>query len=111
MNIALDYDGTFTNDPELWLLFVLQAQHHDHTVAVVTMRYPSEGASMDPRLAALGVKTIFTSRLAKLPAALAQGFTAHVWIDDHPMAVHMDADQIWPNPAPEGSPVVPEVPA
>lgn len=26
MNIALDYDGTYTSDPSLWLRFVLDAQ-------------------------------------------------------------------------------------
>lgn len=108
MNIALDYDGTYTSDPELWLRFVIDAQAAGHDIRVVTMRYPSEGADMDKRLAGLGVVTVFTSRKAKEPhCAQVTGWTPHVWIDDNPKAVHMHASEIWATSAPEGSPVVP----
>lgn len=72
------------------------------------MRYPSEGADMDKRLAAHGAPTIFTSRKAKMHHCLTvSDWEPHVWIDDHPEAVHLDAMEIWDASAPEGSPVVP----
>lgn len=110
MKIALDYDGTYTHDPELWLMFVIQAQHHGHDIRVVTMRYPSEqqggahAGAMDPRLEALGVPFIFTSREAKAPVTAALGFVPDVWIDDNPQAVHQSAAQIWGDQKAEGQP-------
>lgn len=60
---------------------------------------------MDERLALMGVPVVFTSRKAKRPAMAHH--PVHVWIDDNPEAVHMDATQIWDTQAPEGCPVVP----
>lgn len=117
MNIALDYDGTYTADPELWLSFIRAAQERGHLVAVVTMRYPSECTPehMDPRLLALGLPMLATSRKAKRPAwevyAASNGLPPlHVWIDDNPGAVTTDAAELWPyetDPAPEGRPITP----
>lgn len=42
MLIALDYDGTFTEDPTLWVSFIAMAQAHGHDVIGVTMRYEFE---------------------------------------------------------------------
>jgi len=117
INIGLDYDGTFTADPNLWLRFILDAQAAGHEVHVVTMRYPSETANadpeaknyFDPRLRALGCRVHATSRGAKKPYMLQHGINIHVWIDDNPKAVDLDATVLWPDQdiAPEGHPVVP----
>lgn len=112
MNIALDYDGTFTNDPSMWLRFVADAQRQGHSVYVVTMRYPSEcdgtrGAILDPRLKSLSVPVVCTSRMAKRPVCEALGIRIHIWIDDNPEAVHWDASMIWETPSPEGNVIDP----
>lgn len=111
MNIALDYDGTFTEDPIFWLRFILECQQSGHDLRVVTMRYPSEQFGehpMDERIVALGVPIVFTSRKAKAPVLKELGWHASVWIDDNPKAVDNDAAQVWPGPTtPEGQPVVP----
>lgn len=114
MNIALDYDGTYTNDPNLWLRFILDCQAAGHSVWIVTMRYPSEcGEDMfDQRIKGLLVPVVATSRTAKKEFCRKLGIVIHVWIDDHPEAVLNDASTIWKGTdAPEGSPVVPPVPA
>lgn len=111
MNIALDYDGTYTNEPNMWLRFVLDAQSHGHNVYIVTMRYPSETNPLqfDERLRALGCRVIATSRKAKRPACQEAGVKIHIWVDDNPEAVYKDASQIWPDStAAEGSPVDPQ---
>lgn len=83
MIIALDYDGTYTADPELWLKFVKDALCKGHSVLCVTMRYPHEGATMDERLKAL-IPIHFTSRQAKLAFMMDKQIIPTVWIDDNP---------------------------
>lgn len=110
VNFCLDWDGTYTADPELWLAWIVNAHARGHRVYVITMRYPSEvpDNAHTHALAALGVHIVATSRLAKRPFARAMGIDIHIWIDDNPEAVLMDADQIWSTPAPEGHPVDPK---
>lgn len=82
---SLDYDATYTVDPELWLEFVKKAQERGHTVHCVTMRYPQETheALFDPRLKAL-VEVHATSREAKRKHMRMKGVTIDIWIDDTP---------------------------
>ena len=111
MNFGLDYDGTITSDPELWKTWAFKAKARGHKVYVVTMRYPSELVAptpIDTVWFAIADKVIATSRLAKRPFMRNEGIDIHVWIDDHPEAVVLDAKDIWPDPAPEGQPVIPD---
>ena len=89
MLISLDYDGTYTADPELWLDFVKHAQSNGHTVICVTMRYPHEN-NVDLRLTAL-VNVMYTSRKAKKQFARTQGVVPTIWIDDNPEWLFDDA--------------------
>lgn len=110
MNIALDYDGTFTADPKFWLAFIVRAVTSGHSVSIVTMRYPSE---CTPAMGFIDLESLHhivdvvcTSRKAKKPYCVAQGHDFNIWIDDHPEALLMDAAQAWPTTeeAPEGKP-------
>jgi hypothetical protein len=74
LRIALDYDGTFTADPALWLDFIGKAEAAGHDVVCVTMRYPHE--AIPP---AMPCDVIYTSRKAKAVAV-----KADIWIDDKP---------------------------
>lgn len=107
MNIALDYDGTFTRDPELWLAFIGAAQGRGHCVWLVTMRYPSEcdgsrGGPLHPGLASRHVPVVCTSRRAKQPFCERLGIKVDVWVDDSPAAVVVDASVLWGEDWPEG---------
>lgn len=84
MHIALDYDETYTVDPDLWLPFVKHAKARGHTVYVVTMRYPQETASMDPRLVAEVERIIATGRQLKRRFCESMGIYIDVWVDDTP---------------------------
>lgn len=101
MTIGLDFDGTVTEDPELWLAFIRTSLQQGHYVYIVTMRFESEICDL---LKAFGAVTtvIFTGRKAKDAFCKSMGINVNVWIDDHPAAVIMDADQIWQNVLPEG---------
>lgn len=112
MKIALDYDGTYTADPTLWLRFILDAHAYGHEVSIVTMRFLSEArnggaeaAPIDARLTALRVPIICTARQAKRAFCENIGQRFDVWIDDNPQAVDLPASAIWPgNERQEGRP-------
>ncbi|CAN5766340.1 hypothetical protein BH09PSE5_BH09PSE5_08380 [soil metagenome] len=93
MNIALDYDGTFTADPDLWLAFIESATARGHVVHIVTARYGHEcdhtqPGLFDPRLITLGIKVIATDREPKRQWCFSKHDThMHVWIDDTPEAI------------------------
>ena len=91
MKIALDYDGTYTCDPKMWLMFIATCKQRNHEVKIVTMRYPHEITSMDRALLETNIDIIFTSRNAKKPFALSKGFNPDVWIDDMPEFLFNDA--------------------
>ena len=96
MNISLDYDQTYTVDPELYLAFVETAIERGHNVYVVTMRTPAETQSMDPALCELVTKVIPTSRQAKREfVEKSHGIKIDVWVDDEPRAILELANQIW----------------
>ena len=80
MFIALDYDKTYTADPDLWNDFIVIAQKRGHTVKIVTMRSPEETIVGAP------VDVVYTSRKAK-----ASVVEADIWIDDSPSWIYQDS--------------------
>lgn len=91
MIIALDFDGTFTLDPDCWAMFVRSFQLHGHTVICVTGRSDSGGMGDQVRdqFAAVGldVPIVFAGSEWKVDAARAAGWEVNVWIDDMPQYV------------------------
>ena len=89
MQIALDYDHTYTADPRFWDLFIKSAQRAGHDVRIVTVRNPS--FDMTPRLDRLRheVPIIWTSGVAKRWHCLhfGEGFVPDIWIDDKPESI------------------------
>lgn len=82
--IALDYDDTFTADPDLWRQFVSSAQARGHTVVCVTARRTPPDFSREPRLP-LGVAIVCTGgQPYKKHAAAKAGYAVDIWIDDMP---------------------------
>lgn len=81
MNIALDYDGTYTRDPEMWDKFIILAEKMGHEVVCLTMRHPSEPVAMK-----IPIRIIYTARKAK-----ALFYNADIWIDDMPQLLFADA--------------------
>jgi hypothetical protein len=79
MKIALDYDGTYTADPQFWTKVISLAAEHGHTVQCVTMRYSHEPIDVP-------CEVIYTARKAKTKV-----HDADVWIDDEPTWLLWDA--------------------
>lgn len=90
MIIALDYDGTFTQDPELWLKLIPLFRAAGHEVFCCTMRTPAEVSGMDSKLLSV-VQVIPTSRAGKAEFLKKMGIIVDVWIDDSPMFILADA--------------------
>ena len=84
MNIALDFDATYTEDPELWNRFIANAKLRGHTVYCVTMRSPSEGGEVEKALAARVDGIFYTSRELKRAFCNRNSIHIDVWIDDTP---------------------------
>lgn len=82
MLIALDYDKTYTADPDLWRDFVQLAKQRGHVVTIVTMRYFYENITDAP----CDVDVIYTARKAKSSCV-----EADIWIDDSPQWVYQDS--------------------
>lgn len=84
MIIALDYDDTWTRDPDAWYAAMMAMKQAGHTIYGVTMRYPREASGMSMRYGAVCEKIFFTSREAKWYYMQNQGIHVDVWIDDSP---------------------------
>ena len=91
MNISLDFDETYTRDPEMWDLFVALAQSRGHTVYCITAREPNK-INKEEVYDSIGKQVgehycLFTGGLAKAKYAYDKGIAIDVWIDDLPSNV------------------------
>jgi len=85
MLISLDYDETYTRDPELWDNFITLLKQRGHTVYCVTMRFEEyEGDIVKKNLLGKVDGIYFTARKAKQPFMFNLGICIDVWIDDMP---------------------------
>jgi hypothetical protein len=88
MIISIDYDDTFTADPESWANVIELLSGAGHTVICVTAR-PDAEPHVSELYAALpsGMSIVFAGDEAKQPSALKAGFAVDIWIDDNPIRV------------------------
>jgi len=89
MLIAIDFDDTYTKDPELWNNFISNAKNRNHEVICVTMRYPEEGKEVS-RTIGMRCKVIFTERQAKKKFLQTMNIRPDVWIDDNPLWIYQN---------------------
>ena len=81
MNIALDFDDTYTRDPELWDQFISIARSRGHDIRVVTFR---KSTMRDSALDNIGIPVIYTEFTQKRKFTNKLGWIVDVWIDDSP---------------------------
>ena len=86
MVIALDYDDTYTLDPEFWDEFVDIAHHAHHEVLIVTARPWAEVHLADIRATQglLELPIYATGLMGKRAYMNSIGVNVDVWIDDLP---------------------------
>lgn len=94
MNIGLDYDDTYTRDPDFWKLVISAAEFRGHKVYCITARSPSQSQEV---LDSIGKiighdNCLFTNMRAKKKYAYGKGISIDVWIDDLPVFVDTGID-------------------
>ena len=96
MTIALDYDNTYTRDPDLWDRFITDCGRNGHLVICVTNRPWAPNTTKTERVPCVIMKDeegtlsfepipiICAGDQFKLDAARAAGYSVAIWIDDMP---------------------------
>ena len=85
MNISIDYDDTYTLDPESWDKVINLLIKANHNVFCITKRY--EDISDDIK-SSLNIPIIFVPKgKSKSLEAMERGLKIDVWIDDKPLSI------------------------
>lgn len=80
MNINIDYDGTYTSNPDMWDEIIETMHKHGCKVYCITKRY----GKLDERKPQV---PIINAMKSKLEASKATGIDIDVWIDDKPQSI------------------------
>jgi hypothetical protein len=83
---AIDYDGTWTTDPEAFQAFASLLRRRGHTVIIVTAR-ATGAAELEDACRPYVDDIVLAGREWKREAAKRSGYTVNVWIDDMPEAI------------------------
>jgi len=87
-HIAIDFDETFTADPELWQNFIRDAHARGHRVYCVTCRRDTPENREIVRIPDLpAYRHYFTSLAPKRWFMEQRGIQIDIWIDDQPECV------------------------
>jgi hypothetical protein len=83
---SLDYDDTYTKDPEFWNSFIALAAVANHEVYCVTFRFPHELAQLYQTIGKVigDERVIATSHRSKRVHMERLNIEVDVWIDDLP---------------------------
>lgn len=84
---SLDFDKTFTADPDLFREFVRAAQRRGHTVLLTTQRCVEHLREIRGILGTCDLPLVFASGFSKEEASAFHGFAVDVWVDDSPYSV------------------------
>ena len=90
MIIALDYDNTYSLDPNTWNAFISLFQANGHRVIGVTLRSKCPDNSFP-----VGLEVICCAYKAKRQACLLAGAKIDVWIDDQPEFIEKDYQRVF----------------
>lgn len=93
--ICLDYDGTYTDFPELMDTIITRSKYLGYKVILATMRYPDEEDDGIKKLREKLDGVYFTDRCAKREY-LAEHYSIFpdIWIDDNPAWIIMNSGEM-----------------
>ena len=89
--IAIDYDQTITDDPDLWLAIIDLMKSRGHTVIIATMRYDNEHERIPTHIARAVDYVFYTGRRAKKYFLAEHLVCPKIWIDDSPLFITTSA--------------------
>lgn len=84
--IGLDYDDTFTTNPDAWYGAMMTLKRAGFRIVGATFRYPQE-AIVDARFHRLCDTVVYCSRHSKMDVTKAAGELVDIWIDDMPQFI------------------------
>lgn len=95
LNLALDFDDTYTADPDMWRQFIKLAHKRGHQVYICTMRY-DQGVEKDEVEAEINglAPVIYCCRTFKEKVCAKLGIKINIWIDDFPAGIQDQRDLI-----------------
>ncbi len=96
MNIAIDFDGTWSRDPGCFIQLTHLLQEKNHRVFIVTRRVQSDGIHLNQ--IPTNVKVIYCNGEFKRLHCEKLGLKIDIWIDDEPGTIE---PQRIPNPCPD----------
>jgi hypothetical protein len=76
--IGLDYDNTYSDDPELFEMFIEAAQRRGHLVFIVTARPETQPVPVR------SCEVFYTEGAPKAPFMRERGLDIDIWVDDWP---------------------------
>ncbi|KKM71261.1 hypothetical protein LCGC14_1432440 [marine sediment metagenome] len=102
LTIAIDFDDTFSADPDLWREFVGVAtgRRYGHKCILVTNRPEAMGNDVRAEVGDL-MPIVFAGRLSKKEAAARAGYSVDIWIDDNPEYVDVQGIRYVGNDRPD----------
>lgn len=87
MKIGIDYDNTFSEDPEMFRKFIDLLQEYGHEAVIVTQR-PSTVWNKDLEEDIQDkIEVVYAGEGWKCHAAVNAGHSIDVWMDDNPQCV------------------------
>jgi hypothetical protein len=92
MTIALDYDQTYTRDPDFWDEVIAAGKRRGHDFVCVTQRPNPPGSAKFERVPSIPV--VCAGEHFKADAARAAGYRIAIWIDDMPGSIHQPIPMI-----------------
>lgn len=87
MNICLDYDDTYTKDPEGWNQFVEAFKKKGHQFYCITQRGKDTKDKQLENSIGQYMDIIYTAGSCKRKAAGRRNILIQVWIDDQPESI------------------------
>ncbi len=92
--IALDYDQTYTTDPEMWDGFIAAARRRGHDIRIVTVRDERFDRTLPIIELEKSIEVIYTRGVAKrwFCERFCDDFQPDIWIDDRPQTIHANSD-------------------
>lgn len=87
MLIALDYDQTYTRDPDYWDEVIAAGIRRGHQFVCVTNRVVAPGSAKIERVPEPAIPVVCAGHEMKDVAARAAGFKVSIWIDDMPASI------------------------
>lgn len=93
MTFAIDYDGTWTADPEAFRAFASLLRRRGHRVLLVTARVSGHG-EVERECSTYVDRVLFSGAAYKRECCEANGEAVHVWIDDMPGMIGPDVPLI-----------------